>query len=216
MRMRRLKWAEDYLKTSPSRMMEPEKGKGRWKRKLKTDGALHVEIGAGKGSYSHDMAKMNPEDGFIAIEKNESAAGMISKKYDESPLPNLKMIYGDATDLRNWFQNREADIIHLNFSDPWPKRRNAKRRLSSPAFLDQYRDILSEEGEIWMKTDNSSLFEYSILQMLQAGFELIDFSVDYRRDEHPEDAITEYERKFMEAGNPIYRSVWKKGRRKND
>ncbi len=216
MRMRRLKWAEDYLKTSASRVMKPETLRGKWKRKLSASGRLHIEIGAGKGSYSHDMAEMNPDDGFVAIEKNESAAGLTARKYDEFPLKNLRMIYGDATDLREWFAPGEAEIIHLNFSDPWPKKRNAKRRLSSPAFLQQYQEILSDDGEIQMKTDNASLFEYSVLQMLQAGFILEDFSVDYRRDPHPEDAVTEYEKKFMEAGSPVYRSVWKKGNRNHD
>lgn len=210
MRMRRLKWAEDYLKTSSSRVMKPEEYRGKWKRLLNSS-TLHVEIGTGKGSYSWQMARMDPNAGFAAIEKNESAAGMAARKYDENPLGNLRLIYGDASDLELWFAPKEVNVIHLNFSDPWPKRRNAKRRLSSPAFLKQYQNILADDGEIQMKTDNSSLFEYSVLEMLKAGFVLDEFSVDFRRDEHPEDAVTEYERKFMEAGQPIYRSVWKKG-----
>lgn len=216
MRMRRLKWAEDYLKNSEARVMEPDKYRNQWKHRLDNGKKLHVEIGTGKGSYSHEMAKMNPDESFAAIEKNESAAGMAARKYDEDPQANLRLIYGDASDLRSWFGNGEVNVIHLNFSDPWPKKRNAKRRLSSPAFLEQYRDILSEDGEIQMKTDNSSLFEYSVLQMLQAGFILEDISVDFRREPHPEDAVTEYEKKFMEAGNPIYRSVWRKGEKSND
>lgn len=216
MRMRRLKWAEDYLKNSEARVMEPEKFRNQWKHKLDNGKRLHVEIGTGKGSYSQEMAKMNPDEAFAAIEKNESAAGMAARKYDEEPLANLRLIYGDASDLRSWFGSGEVNVIHLNFSDPWPKKRNAKRRLSSPAFLEQYRDILSDDGEIQMKTDNSSLFEYSVLQMLQAGFILEDISVDFRREPHPEDAVTEYEKKFMEAGNPIYRSVWRKGEISND
>lgn len=213
MRMRRLKWAEDYLKNSPSRVMEPASEKGKWKKRLKQD-RLHVEIGTGKGSYSWQMADRYPNEAFVAIEMNESAAGLAARKYDENPRGNLALIYGNAADLTDWFGNGEIDVIHLNFSDPWPKRRNAKRRLSSPSFLKQYQQVLSEDGEIQMKTDNSGLFEYSVLEMLNAGFILEDLSVDYRREDHPEDAITEYENKFMEAGQPIYRSVWKKGKTK--
>ena len=172
-----------------------------------------VEIGCGKGNYSIEMANMNPEEGFIAIEKNESAAGIAAKKMDEfSEKGNLRLVQDDASSISEWFANGEVDVIHLNFSDPWPKKRYAKRRLSSSSFLDQYKNILSEDGQIQMKTDNSALFEYSVLEFLNAGFILEDISVDYRREKHDEDAITEYEEKFIANGQPIYRSVWKKNK----
>ena len=174
MRMRKVKWATDYLPTANCLVKEPSKQAGNWKKLLGTD-TLHIEIGCGKGNYSLDMAKMYPDTGFIAIEKNESA----------------------------------ADVIHLNFSDPWPKKRYAKRRLSSATFLDQYKRILSRNGEIQMKTDNSSLFEYSLIEFQNAGFKMVEISVDYRRDKHDEDAITEYEQKFISLGQPIYRCVWR-------
>ena len=101
------------------------------------------------------------------------------------------------------------DVIHLNFSDPWPKKRYAKRRLSSATFLDQYKRILSRNGEIQMKTDNSALFEYSLIEFQNAGFKMVEVSVDYRREKHDEDAITEYEQKFISLGQPIYRCVWR-------
>ena len=100
-------------------------------------------------------------------------------------------------------------MIHLNFSDPWPKKRYAKRRLSSATFLDQYKRILSRNGEIQMKTDNSALFEYSLIEFQNAGFKMVEVSVDYRREKHDEDAITEYEQKFISLGQPIYRCVWR-------
>ena len=101
------------------------------------------------------------------------------------------------------------DCIYLNFSDPWPKKRYAKRRLSSATFLDQYKRILSFNGEIQMKTDNSALFEYSLIEFQNAGFKMVEISVDYRREKHDEDAITEYEQKFISLGQPIYRCVWR-------
>lgn len=207
MRIRRIKWAADYLDNARLRVKEPVQKAGQWKT---GNEKLHLEIGTGKGNYSLQMASMNPKERFIAVEKNESAAGIAAKKFDESGLENLHFIYGDAAEVSTWFVPGEVDVIHLNFSDPWPKKRNAKRRLSAPGFLEQYRAILSEDGEIQMKTDNASLFEYSILSMLSAGYVLQDISVDFRRDEHPEDAVTEYEQKFIEKGQPVYRSVWKK------
>ena len=209
MRMRRVKWAADYLTEAACRIKNPSEMTGCWKELLGCR-KLHVEIGTGKGNYSLGMAELNPEEGFAAIEKNESAAGIAAKKYDESGRSNLLLVYDDADHIEEWFEQGEVDVIHLNFSDPWPKKRNAKRRLSSPGFLKQYEKILSNDGEIQMKTDNSSLFEYSLLEMLSAGFELADVSVDFRRENHPEDVITEYEEKFIAENKPIYRSVWKK------
>ena len=209
MRMRKVKWATDYLPNANCLVKEPSKQAGQWKKLLGTD-TLHIEIGCGKGNYSLDMAKMYPDTGFIAIEKNESAAGIAAKKYDEDETDkHLKLIQDDASAIGEWFGPREVDVIHLNFSDPWPKKRYAKRRLSSATFLDQYKPILSRDGEIQMKTDNSALFEYSLIEFQNAGFKMVEVSVDYRRETHDEDAITEYEQKFISLGQPIYRCVWR-------
>ncbi len=207
MRMRRIAWAAEYLTQSPSRVFHPEEKSGRWKEE-QPQGKLHLEIGCGKGGYSAAMAKLYPADTFAAVEKNESAAGLAAKKFDEAGLGNLSLIYGDGAELEKWFGPKEVDVIHLNFSDPWPKKRNAKRRLTAPAFLKQYHNLLSKNGQIIMKTDNPSLFEYSILAFLEAGYEMEEISVDFRRQDHPEDPLTEYEQKFVEQGKPIYRSVW--------
>lgn len=209
MRMRKVKWATDYLPNAKCLVKDPSKQSGTWKQLLGVD-TLHVEIGCGKGNYSLDMAKMYPDTGFVAIEKNESAAGIATKKYDEDlEKKHLKLIQDDASQISEWFHENEVDVIHLNFSDPWPKKRYAKRRLSSATFLDQYKKILSKNGEIQMKTDNSSLFEYSLIEFQKAGFEMVEVSVDYRREKHDEDAITEYEQKFISLGQPIYRCVWR-------
>lgn len=209
MRMRRIPWAAEYLETAKCRQKDPASCRGQWKKSLPS-GRLHLEIGCGKGGYSLSMANKYPKESFIAVEKNESAAGLAVKKYDESPAENLVLIYGDAADLEEWFEPGELDVIHLNFSDPWPKKRNAKRRLSAPSFARSYQTVLAEDGEVQMKTDNASLFEYSLVQMDAAGFSLADVSVDFRREPHEEDAMTEYEQKFSEAGQPIYRAVWTK------
>lgn len=215
MRMRRIPWAAEYIETSPIRIKDPAKMPDKWREKLHCK-ELHVELGCGKGGYSLALATQNPDMGVVAVEMNESAAGLAARKMDEEHPENLALIFGNGAEISTWFAPEEVDALHLNFSDPWPKRRNAKRRLSSPGFLKEYRNILSDEGQIIMKTDNQALFEYSLLQIPQAGFVLSDVSVDFRRDEHPEDPITEYEQKFMEKGQPIYRAVWTKTKDEND
>ena len=126
---------------------------------------------------------------------------------------HLKLIAIEAENMEEWFAPQEIDIIHLNFSDPWPKKKTHKRRLSSERFLGIYRKVLNENGEVRMKTDNKDLFEDSVTCFSNDGWIFDTFSVDYRRIEHPEDAITEYEAKFMEAGQPIYRFTAVKERR---
>lgn len=208
MRMRRLKWAPQFLKDSEMVIQAPAENKGKWKNKYQKE-KLHIEIGTGKGDYWIGMSELYPETLWIGIEKNESVAALAVRKSGEIS-ENRRFIYGDAQMIDEWFAPGEVDVIHLNFSDPWPKNRTKKRRLSHPSFLKKYETILKQDGEIIMKTDNSSLFEYSIIEFQNNGYDLYDFSVDFRREIHDEDVISEYERKFMEQNNPIYRAVWKR------
>lgn len=208
MRMRRIKWAVEYLNQAQSLIAQPETYKNHWKKRLETE-CLHIEIGCGKGNYSLNMSKLYPNEGFVAIEKNESAAGITAKKYDtDTEKGKLAFIHGDAAQLIDWFGEKEVDVIHLNFSDPWPKNRYAKRRLSSKSFLEQYKYILSKNGEIQMKTDNAKLFAFSLIEFQNAGFRMKEVDVDYRSEPHEEDVMTEYEEKFVEKSQPIYRCVW--------
>ena len=209
MRMRKKKWADPWLDAHTDYIYQnPVAYKGKWKELLNCE-TLHLEIGMGKGSYLQQMSKMYPQDGWIGMEKDRSAAAVAARSQieNENDLSNNRMIAGDAENIPEWFENGEVDCIHLNFSDPWPKKHYHKRRLSSARFLDIYRNILSKDGRIIMKTDNKDLFEDSVLYFLENGFALKEFSVDFRRNEHPEDAITEYESKFMAEGLPIYRLV---------
>jgi len=207
MRMRKKKWAEPFLEAHSDYALNTGSGyKGHWKEFLHAK-ALHVEIGMGKGDYLNQMSAMYPEEGWVGIEKDRSAAAVAARKAIEAEnadLSNRRMIVGDAAELLEWFAPEEVDVIHLNFSDPWPKTYTHKRRLSSKAFLKKYAVILSPDGVIRMKTDNIGLFEDSVLYFLQNGFTLCEFSADYRRKPHPEDAVTEYERRFMDLGQPIY------------
>lgn len=217
MRMRKLPWAQEYLETADVVVKQPEKLKGHWSDVVSGE-KLHLEIGCGKGDYWNLMAQKYPQDGWIAVEKNVSVAGIAVRKFDtmENKLSHMRFIWGDAAVLTDWFAEDEIDVIHLNFSDPWPKKRAHKKRLSSPLFLTQYQTILKKDGCVQMKTDNSSLFEFSILQFQEAGWTLVDFSVDYRRMPHDEDVITEYENRFLSLGQPIYRAVWKYVKEKDD
>ena len=212
MRMRKKKWAEPYLEEhSDLALKDPAGMKGKWKELLQCT-ELHVELGMGKGDYLIRMAHMYPEAGWVGIEKDVSAAAVALRKAIEEEDPdwhNRRMIPGNAENLEQWFAAGEIDVLHLNFSDPWPKKYTHKRRLSSEKFLTMYRSLLAENGTIQMKTDNKGLFEDSVLYFLNNGFMPVEFSVDYRRDPHPEDAVTEYESRFLELGQPIYRIVVK-------
>ena len=176
-------------------------------KSMGTSHDVRVEIGTGKGDYINHMAAMYPEEGWVGIEKDRSAIAVAARKAVEDEnddLHNKRLIVNDAENLLSWFAPGEIDIIHLNFSDPWPKKHYHKRRLSSSRFLTMYRELLSQDGYIRMKTDNKDLFEASVLYFLENGFTLTEFSVDYRRKDHPEDAVTEYESRFLELGQPIY------------
>ena len=210
MRMRKVKWATDYLPTASCLVKEPSKQAGNWKKLLDTD-TLHIEIGCGKGNYSLDMAKMYPDTGFIAIEKNESAAGIAAKKYDEdTEKKRLKLIQDDASSIGEWFGPREVDVIHLNFSDPWPKARHAKRRLTSREFLARYSQILPDGAVVEFKTDNKGLFEFSLEEVNESeGWELLahTFDLHHQEDMMEGNVMTEYEEKFSSKGNPICKLI---------
>lgn len=211
MRMRNLPWAKDYLNEHDIVIKDAEQKAGSWKQFLNCD-VLHVEIGTGKGDYWTKMSSMYPQFGWIGIEKNTSVAALAVKKYDglENKNSHMAFIQEDAADISKWFGEKEIDVIHLNFSDPWPKKRNMKRRLSHHSFLNVYKKLLTDDGRIVMKTDNTKLFEYSIIEFQNSGFILEEVYLDFRKEEHPEDAITEYESKFMKKNQPIYRGIWKK------
>lgn len=211
MRMRKLPWAEDFLKEQAIVIKEPQRMVGKWANTLRKE-RLHVEIGTGKGDYWIGMATLYPDVAWIGIEKNTNVAALAVRKFTnlEQPLENVLFMNEDADKIETWFGKEEIDVIHLNFSDPWPKKRAHKKRLSNHMFIKQYAYILKDGGEVQMKTDNSSLFEYSVLEFQKEGWQLHDISVDFRREERLEDVISEYENRFMNRNQPIYRAVWKK------
>lgn len=210
MRMRKKSWAIPFLEEHGELVIKnPEEFKGKWKIKLNST-IIHLEIGIGKGGYFDSMSKMYSDEGWIGIEKESNVAAVAAKKLCEDFKENRLIINKDAKDILNWFDDKEIDIIHLNFSDPWPKNTYKKRRLSHKNFIDLYSKLLKDDGKVIMKSDNAGLFEFSLIEFTHNGFEIEDISVDFRRNIHDEDAISEYEAKFIELNQPIYRVIFKK------
>lgn len=208
MRMRKKSWAQPFLEEHHEYVLkQPEKNKGKWREVLGLEnGLLHVEIGCGKGDYFLKMRELYSNDGFVAIEKDSNCAAVAAKKALDQEHSRTFMINADAVAIEEWFEEGEIDVIHLNFSDPWPKKHHTKRRLSHSAFLARYAALLSDEGVLAMKSDNRSLFEFSMLEFMNEGWNLKEFSVDFDSIAS-NDAVTEYETRFKELGQPIYRLV---------
>ena len=164
---------------------------------------IYLEIGAGKGQFLIEMAKKYPDRFFVGIEKNLTCSGFIAKKLVEEQLPNAYLVYGDAEKVLDILKEKTVNIIYLNFSDPWPKVRHHKRRLTSERFGPLYKKVLKDDGYIIQKTDNIDLFEFSIENFNTQGFEIYDIDRDYMLEDS--DVMTEYEESFRQEGNKIYR-----------
>ena len=164
---------------------------------------IYLEIGSGKGQFLVEMAKKYPNRNFIGIERNVTCAGFTAKKLVESELTNAKLIFNDGEKVLNEMKEDSVNIIYLNFSDPWPKTRHHKRRLTSERFCSLYKKVLKKDGYIIQKTDNLELFEFSIETFKENGFKILDVDRDYQINE--EDVVTEYEADFRKDNLPIYR-----------
>lgn len=217
MRLRNNPKAYDIMaENSDLVILDPVKNKGHFHELFTHKQPLYIEIGMGKGDFIYEMALKNPNINFIGIEKFPSVlAAAINKIKKKDQLENLKLIHFDAIQLNDIFEQGEVDHIYLNFSDPWPKKRHAKRRLTSSAFLDVYKNILADNGQIEFKTDNRGLFEYSLISINQYGMNLEYVSLDLHHSPEMEtNVMTEYERKFSVNG-PIYKMIVKFGGKKN-
>ena len=208
MRLRKVKNARERLMVDNNKYFinEPELYKGKWNELFGNNNPLHIEIGCGKGQFMSTLAKLNPDINYIAIEKFDSVLLRCLEKIINDDIPNLKIAVMDAAVLGTYFADDEVDRIYLNFSDPWPKSHHAKRRLTSPLFLDLYKHVLKDKGEIHFKTDNRGLFEYSLESFNNNGFKLSHISLDLHKDteKYPDNITTEFEDKWSKLG-PIYR-----------
>lgn len=201
MRLRNVKNAQDIVENSNYTIIKPSMYKGKYNELFGNDNPIHVEIGMGKGNFIVDMAIKNPNINFIGVEKYTSIACRAIEKLEKLKLPNVKIMCIDALDLGDIFDG-EVDTIYLNFSDPWPKKRHAKRRLTSKIFLDIYEKIFKEQCVIIQKTDNIHLFESSIISLTAYGYAINDISLDLANTDK-ENSLTEYEAKFMGEGVKI-------------
>ena len=201
MRIRNIKNAEEIVKDNKYIIENPEKYKGHFQELFGNSNEIHLEIGMGKGDFIISKAINNPHINFIGLEKYTSIVARALNKLENLRLPNLRIINGDALNLNNIF-DKEISAIYLNFSGPWPKQRHSKRRLTSSIFLRIYDDIFKSKCVIFQKTDNTNLFESSIISLTNYGYKIEDISLDlWSTDKFYEE--TEYERKFKNKGVKI-------------
>ena len=206
MRVRKRKGAEEHLANHPQYViLEPEAAKGKWHELFGNDNPIHIEVGSGKGAFITGMAQQNPNINYIGIDIQLSVLSYALDKVLASGAENVKLLRVDGSSLTNYFEEGEVDMMYLNFSDPWPKSRHEKRRLTYKTFLDTYKQILPENGEIHFKTDNRGLFEYSLASFSQYGMVLNKVWLDLHDSDYEGNVMTEYERKFSEKGQVIYR-----------
>lgn len=206
MRVRNRKGATELLEAHPQYViLNPADAKGRWQEIFGNDHPIHVEVGSGKGAFVSGMAKANPEINYIGIEIQKSVLSYALDKVLATDVPNIKLLWVDGSDLTDYFEDGEIDRLYLNFSDPWPKKRHEKRRLTYQSFLATYQQILPENGEIHFKTDNRGLFEYSLVSFSQYGMKLKGVWLDLHASDFEDNVLTEYEQKFANKGQVIYR-----------
>ncbi len=215
MRLRNIPGADDVIKRHPIAVKESKEYKGKWNTLFENDNPIHVEIGMGKGQFILNLAKRNPDINYIGIERYSSVLLRALEKYDTEEfceLTNVRFICMDAMELPDVFDEEEVGKIYLNFSDPWPKARHARRRLTSTVFFAQYEKVLAKEGMVEFKTDNRPLFEFSLEQVEEAGWKLQAFTFDLHHDEimNEGNVMTEYEEKFSAQGNPIHKLIAKR------
>ena len=208
MRLRNVPGARETIIENKFSIQQPEQMKGKWAEVFQNDHPIHIEVGMGKGQFIIEMARRNPEVNYIGIEKYSSVLVRAVEKLEDFEQDNLRLIRMDAENIEEVFDKDEVDRIYLNFSDPWPKDRHAKRRLTSTRFLERYDNILTPEGRVMFKTDNKDLFDFSLEQVEEAGWILENQTYGLHHSEYNEgNVMTEYEEKFSAKGNPICRLV---------
>ena len=209
MRLKNVPGAREAIDASAFTIPEPEAWKGRWQEVFRRQAPLHIEIGMGKGQFLTALAAAHPDINYIGIEKFSSVLVRAVQKQNELELPNLRLIRMDADSITDVFAPGEVDRIYLNFSDPWPKERHAKRRLTSVEFLRRYENILTKDGHVEFKTDNQPLFEFSLEAAEEAGWKLLAVTRDLHHDTalNKENIMTEYEERFSAQGNPICKMI---------
>lgn len=212
MRLRNIPRARDIINTHSVIIRKPEEQKGCWSEVFGNRAPVYVEIGMGKGQFLLTMAMQHPEINFVGIERYSSVLLRAVELYDTEKfcgLQNVRFICMDARELANIFAPGEAGRIYLNFSDPWPKARHAKRRLTCGEFLSLYDQVLAPRGQVEFKTDNTELFRFSLEQAREAGWQILAHTYDLHHNERMNrgNIMTEYEEKFSAKGNPVNKMI---------
>lgn len=210
MRLRNIPGADDVVSNSPICIQNPIEYKGNWQQVFGNTNPIHIEIGMGKGRFLMDLAALHPEINYIGIERYTSVLLRAVQKMEENPLSNVRFLCVDAATLPEIFATEEVDRIYLNFSDPWPKDRHARRRLTSSDFLNRYDLFLAKDGRIEFKTDNRDLFDFSVEEIENSPIWQLNVKT-YDLHNDPElnvgNIMTEYEEKFSSKGNPICKLI---------
>lgn len=210
MRLRNIPGAEEVVSNSPYCIQNPTELRGKWHSFFENEHPIHIEVGMGKGKFIMQLAALHPDINYIGIERYTSVLLRAVQKMEEQPLPNIHFLCIDAATLPEIFDKDEVSRIYLNFSDPWPKDRHAKRRLTSREFLARYDQFLKKDGHIEFKTDNQDLFTFSLQEIEESPLWKLDAST---RDLHNDPVLnegnimTEYEEKFSSMGNPICKLI---------
>lgn len=207
MRLRKKPWGDNELNTNNRFIHKPEENKGKWKEIFGNDNPIHIEIGTGKGQFLTTMSLLNPNINYIAIERQTNVIVSALKKGREKGVgENIVFFVADVKELFNYFEPEEIDRIYINFCDPWPnKKKWAKRRLTHKNFLNLYEALFTNGGEVFFKTDNRLLFEFSLNEFADKGWRLHNISLDLHNSDFEGNVKTEYEEKFSGIGMPIYR-----------
>ena len=209
MRLKHIKGAEEAVASSPFVIHDAKGRRGAWRELFGNEGAVHIEIGMGKGRFLMELAAQNPHINYIGIERYSSVLLRAIQKMEEEPLPNLYFLCEDASELEQFFAPGEVDLIYLNFSDPWPKARHARRRLTSTEYLKRYAAVLASDGRVEFKTDNETLFDFSLESVEESGWTLLGCTRNLHQDSRMNEGniMTEYEERFSSKGNPIYKLI---------
>lgn len=209
MRLRNIKDSRNTIAESSYVVHEPQLYKGRWNEYFGNDAPIRVEIGMGKGQFLYTNATLFPDINYIGIEMYSSVLLRAIQKQEENTLKNLALIRMNAEDITDIFDKDEIDRIYLNFSDPWPKDRHAKRRLPSAQFLKKYDTFLKKDGVLEFKTDNRALFDFAVEEAPAAGWKIDALTYDLHSDSimNEGNIMTEYEEKFSALGNPICKYI---------
>ena len=207
MRVKHKKWAVPLMEAHPEMMtMDPASFKGRWQERFAKPQPLQVEVGMGKGQFIIGMAKAHPEINFIGLEIESTVAAIALKNALPEQLPNLTLVRGDGAGLDTYFEDGSIDRLYLNFSDPWPKTRHEKRRLTYKTFLANYQQVVKPGGGLEFKTDNQGLVEYSLTSLNNFGMIFDDVWLNLHESPENEGNVeTEYEQRFASLGQPIYK-----------